>query len=164
MKTLLLMRHAKSSWSDPDLADHERPLNARGRRDGPRMGRWLSDQGLTPDLVITSTAVRALETARNVSKAGGFAADLAEFSELYHADIADWTSVLQRLPNTVECVLGIGHNPGMEELVDSLHNGWERMPTAAIAWFELPINDWSEFTSCGNTTLRAVWRPKEIEE
>jgi phosphohistidine phosphatase len=164
MKTLLLMRHAKSSWSDSELADHDRPLNNRGERDAPRMGRWLADQPLLPDVVIASTALRAVQTATAVCQAAGHTGDFVEFPELYHADVAAWTAVLQQIPDGVGSVLAIGHNPGLEELVETLNNDWERMPTAAIAWFELAIDDWAEFRPTGPATLRAIWRPKELVE
>lgn len=163
MKTLLLMRHAKSSWSDSGLADHDRPLNSRGERDAPRMGRWLAEQGLLPDIVIASTALRAVQTAQAVREAAGHNGDFVEYAELYHADTAAWTAVLRQLPDAAESVLAIGHNPGLEELVEVLHREWERMPTAAVAWFELAIDAWSEFPPSGTATLRALWRPKELQ-
>lgn len=164
MKTLLLMRHAKSSWSDSELADHDRPLNRRGERDAPRMGRWLAQQGLLPDVVVSSTALRAVETARAVRESLPDAGEFVENPELYHADVAAWTRVIRQIPPGVQSVLAVGHNPGLEELLETLHDGWERMPTAAIAWFDLPLDDWAQFNPARSAALRAVWRPKELPE
>lgn len=162
MKTLLLMRHAKSSWSEAGVDDHERPLNRRGERDAPRMGRWLADQDLLPGLVIASTARRAVQTASAVCQGAGLSDDVVEYSRLYHASPAAWASVVQRIADGVERLLAIGHNPGLEELVEALHGEWERMPTAAIAWFDLELRSWKEFSLTAPAALRAVWRPKEV--
>ena len=85
MKTLLLMRHAKSSWDDPDVADHDRPLNKRGKKDAPRMGQWLAEQGLTPEVIVTSTAKRARKTAELVAESCGCQREPIVLPELYHA-------------------------------------------------------------------------------
>lgn len=162
MKTLLLMRHAKSSWSDDRLTDHERPLNGRGERDAPRMGRFLAEQDLIPDLIITSTAVRAKQTGDAVRLAVDEACRLREFESLYQADVAAWSTVLRQVPDDVERLLAIGHNPGLEELVTSLCQRDEHMPTAAIAWFELAVDSWSDFSAAGPATLNEVWRPKKL--
>ncbi|MFG0335704.1 MAG: SixA phosphatase family protein, partial [Maioricimonas sp. JB049] len=84
MKTLLLMRHAKSSWADPSKADHDRPLNARGKRDAPRMGQWLLEQNLVPDRIVSSTARRARKTASRVASGCGYTAEIVHERALYH--------------------------------------------------------------------------------
>ena len=164
MKTLLLMRHAKSSWSDHGLDDHERPLNDRGERDAPRMGRWMAEQDFVPDLIIASTATRASQTAAALQRAAGYAGDIMQIAELYHAGVPAWTAVLRQIPDHVHSVLAIGHNPGLEELVDQLHHAWERMPTAAVAWFELPLESWIEFSPSAPATLRLLQRPRELQD
>ena len=85
MKTLLILRHAKSSWKFPDLSDHDRPLNRRGKQDAPRMGRLLKEKGLVPDLVISSTATRAKDTATAVAKHSGYKGRKINFESLYAA-------------------------------------------------------------------------------
>jgi phosphohistidine phosphatase len=114
MKTLLVLRHAKSSWNDPALDDHERPLNKRGRRDAPRMGELLREHGLIPDVVISSDAVRARLTAEAVAGAAGYAGAIVLDPRLYLAGPADILSLLQRVRGKAETVMIVGHNPGLE--------------------------------------------------
>ena len=85
MKTLLILRHAKSDWETPDVADHDRPLNGRGKRDAPRMGRLLRDENLVPDLIISSTAKRARKTAKLVAEASGYEGEIRLAETLYLA-------------------------------------------------------------------------------
>ncbi len=162
MKTLLVMRHAKSSWDDPETADHDRPLNKRGKRDAPRMGQWLVDQGLTPDVIVTSTAKRANRTAELVAEACGYRGELVGLPGLYHATPQVWAQVVQKLPETASCVLCIGHNPAVEEVL-AIWTGEEvGMPTAAIAQLALDIATWREFDGERGVLLRGVQRVKEV--
>src|SRR3970040_1513796 len=120
MKNLLVLRHAKSSWNDPALDDHERPLNKRGRRDGPRMGELVREYGLIPDIVIASDAVRAQLTAETVADAARYAGEILLDRHLYMAGPADIVSLLQTVRENAETVMIVGHNPGLEELVEQL--------------------------------------------
>ncbi|NIP85513.1 MAG: histidine phosphatase family protein [Planctomycetales bacterium] len=163
MKTLLLLRHAKSSWDDDQLSDHDRPLNKRGRRDAPRMGRLLADQDLVPDLILTSTAKRARRTAEAVAKTCGFAGELLALSELYHAAPEECVRVLGQLSATTNRPLLVGHNPGLEELLDRLTDHDEVMPTAALAQLQLPITGWEQLALDSPATLVAIWRPRELD-
>ena len=164
MPTLLLMRHAKSDWSDADCPDHDRPLKARGKRDAPRMGLWLVKQLLVPDLVVTSSAKRARKTAKRVAKALPAAIPIVTREDLYHASVRDWMDVLTDLPAESKCVLCIGHNPGLETLLTHLTGRYERMPTATIARLEVTGEDWPGLAQDhAGIELAAVWRPKEIE-
>ena len=97
MKTLLILRHAKSSWKDASLADHDRPLNKRGKRDAPRMGRLLQEQDLVPDRIISSTAKRARNTAKAVAKACNCKDKVELTSEFYHAGPGAYLAVLQNV-------------------------------------------------------------------
>src|SRR5512139_452310 len=99
MKTLLVLRHAKSSWNDPALDDHERPLSTRGRRDGPRMGALVREYGLMPDVVISSDAVRARLTAEAVAAAARYAGETLLDRRLYMASPADIRSLLRTVPD-----------------------------------------------------------------
>ena len=113
-KQLLIMRHAKSSWSEANLADHDRPLNRRGLRDAPRMGLRLSEYKLIPDAVVASTAVRARTTAELViENCRGIRTELELDPDFYHAPPSTYTTRMRRLDNGVERVLFVGHNPGM---------------------------------------------------
>ena len=161
MKTLLVMRHAKSSWREEDLADHERPLNARGRRDGPRMGEWLAAQGLAPDLVVTSSARRACATAELVAAQLDPPPPLLVEADLYHAHPDAYLDAARR-HGAGDRVLLVGHNPGVEDLIQELCGVWERMPTAAVAVLELAIESWASLPSPPAATLAAHVRPKDL--
>ena len=162
MKTLLLMRHAKSSWDNNDLADFDRPLNGRGRHDAPRMGRLLAQVDLTPDLIITSAARRAASTAELVALAADYSGDIRYTRELYQADADAYLELARETADDVNRLLLVGHNPDMEELVALLAGHGERMSTAALAHFRLAIDHWSELSDESGHELVALWRPKEL--
>lgn len=164
MKTLLLMRHAKSSWKHPALDDHDRPLNKRGERDAPRMGRLLVKTGNVPDYVLSSTADRAQHTARLIREAlpQRPLADLK--SNLYMAGIGDYLGAIRAIEERYGCVLLVSHNPGTEELIEALTGEDVTMPTAAIAKVVLPVYGWEAVQPDGASRLEAVWRPKELEK
>lgn len=162
MKTLLILRHAKSSWGDPSLADHERPLNARGKRDAPRMGRLARDERLGPDLIISSDAVRARLTAEAMAEAIGYRRQILLDARLYHASPAEILAALRRaVQDDVSTVMIVGHNPGLEELVAQLTGEPEDFPTAALARIDLPIDSWSDLDTTTRGTLSGSWRPDE---
>ena len=162
MKTLLVLRHAKSSWNDPELDDHARPLNKRGKRDGPRMGELMRKYGLMPDIVISSDAVRAQLTADAVAEAARYAGEILLDPRLYMASPADILSLLRTVRENAETVMIIGHNPGLEELVEQLTGERQDMPTAALAHIVLEIDQWRDLTLSTRGTLLGHWRPKEI--
>ncbi|MGD9857059.1 MAG: histidine phosphatase family protein [Planctomycetaceae bacterium] len=163
MKTLLLMRHAKSSWDDPDLTDIQRPLNARGRDDAPRMGRFLRDRGLIPDHVLTSSAVRARATGESVADACQVSEKVTVTESLYQADVCAWQAVIVAFPADWNCVLCVGHNPEIEELIGTLTNRYVRMPTAAIARLTCDVPRWEEFVNSDDVSIQDVWRPKDLK-
>ena len=156
-----MLRHAKSSWTDSSIEDHERPLNARGRRDAPRVGTVLREQGLVPDVWITSDAVRARATAEAAAQAAAFTGDLAIEPSLYLASPADIYGVLRALGRGTQTVMIVGHNPGVSELVAQLTGEREEMPTAALARIALPIDSWSAIGEATRGTLVSMWRPKD---
>jgi phosphohistidine phosphatase len=163
MKTLLLLRHAKSDWNDVSLRDFERPLADRGKRDAPRMGQEMKVRAPLPDLIISSPAARARETIEAVVASGGLTARL-EFNEtIYGASSAELTRLVRRLPDTVNCALMVGHNPGFEELVARLTAADERMPTAALACIEFQIDHWKDIE---DKTGKLIWlmTPKKLKE
>lgn len=166
MKTLLLMRHAKSSWASPGLADHDRPLNERGEKASIRMGRLLRERDLRPDALVLSTALRAVQTAERVVKAAGLDLALHTRRELYLAPPSSYVALAKLFPASAECGLLIGHNPGLEELVTSVAGHHERMPTAALAKVTLNVETWAELLLDGpNPEVREVqvFRPKELD-
>ena len=162
MRKLLLLRHAKSSWDDQTLSDHDRPLSARGERDAPRMGAMLAEKDLVPDLIVTSTACRARSTAHVVAEAAGFHGKLIETEMLYHSSPGQILSVLNDEATDESCVMLVGHNPGMEMLASHLSGRHEIFPTAAIGAFECDVDDWSSFQLGLNVQAIGVWRPKEL--
>jgi phosphohistidine phosphatase len=162
MKTLLLLRHAKSSWDEPGLSDHDRPLNARGLRDAPRMGKLVKQQGLTPDLIIASTARRAQETARHVAQHCGYPGAIDSTASLYLATPDKYVAYLRCLDDQYSVVMVVGHNPGLEDLLALITGSFQKMPTAALAWISLEITSWQEFSAKADAQLIHFWRPKEL--
>lgn len=163
MKTLLLLRHAKSSWEDPALADHDRPLNKRGRKAAPRMGRLLTETGLRPDRVLCSSARRAQETLRLVFEAAGIDIPSDTRRDLYHCDVAEFVAALRGVAEPADCVMIVGHNPGLEDFLVHLTNCREGFPTAALAQIELDLTAWSQFGTGSGGRLVQLWRPRELD-
>lgn len=164
MKTLLLMRHAKSSWANDQLTDFDRPLNDRGRRDAPRMGRLLVQQGVTPDRIIASSANRAAKTAKLVAQAAAYAGEIQFTRDLYLADAETYLELARQVDKEANIAMLVGHNPDIAELVSEISGREEQMPTAAIAMFRFWIADWSELNLGRECELVAVWRPKELSD
>ena len=162
MKTLLILRHAKSSWANSRLADHDRPLDSRGKGDAPKMGRLLGREDLVPDLIISSSAERALRTAEFAAIAAGYDAEIQVTRDFYHAGPEGYIEVLQGVKDGHDRVMVVGHNPGMEELVEQLGGHYQRMPTAALAQIALPISRWRDLDEDTNGRLVNLWRPKEV--
>jgi phosphohistidine phosphatase len=163
VKLLLILRHAKSSWKDPGLDDHERPLNKRGKRDAPRMGCLLKQEGLLPDLILSSTAVRARTTAEMVADAGRYRGRLELTPELYEATPEAYVNALSELDDDLRSVMVVGHNPGLEQLLHLLTGSDEALPTAALAKVELEIATWSELDRSPRGSLAQLWRPKDLD-
>jgi phosphohistidine phosphatase len=164
MKTLLLLRHAKSSWKDTDLDDHDRPLNKRGKRDAPRMGRLLRAHDLLPDLILSSTAKRCRKTAEHVIAQSGYRGETRITGELYEADAAKLRNVAAQVADSRNRLLMIAHNPGLEELLGALAGTYTPLTTAALAHLELSIDAWSDFTGQTRGTLLNIWQPGELED
>jgi phosphohistidine phosphatase len=163
MKTLLVLRHAKSSWNEPGVEDHERSLNARGRRDARRMGDLVREQGLIPDVIISSDALRARLTAEAVAEAARYPGEIVFDHRLYLASPADIVAVLRTVPETnAETVMIVGHNPGFEQLVAQLTREQQDFPTAAVAQIALPIDRWDDVEASTRGALVELWRPKEL--
>jgi phosphohistidine phosphatase len=154
-RRLYLLRHAKSSWSDPELADHDRPLAPRGRRAAKAIGRYLREQRIEPALVLCSSATRARETLERV----GLPDALVE-PELYGAGASVLLARLRQVPEDPPSVMLIGHNPGMEDLVRLLAGeAPDKFPTAALA--TLAISNWASLDR-GTAELVDFVRPKDL--
>ena len=145
MKILVLVRHAKSSWDHPELDDHDRPLNARGRRDAPEMGRRLRERGVVPDAIRSSTAVRARTTAEAIVDALGLGADSVVVDErLYGSSPETILGVVGELDDALESAMVVAHDPGLSDLAYELSGTIEHMPTCAVAEFRFQVASWSE--------------------
>jgi len=161
MKTLLILRHAKSKWDEPDVADHDRTLSQRGKREAPRMGERLRAEQLVPDLIISSTAKRARKTAKLVAEASGYEGEIRMEADLYLADPEAYLEVLREAPDACQSVMVVGHNPGLEELVEALTGEAEALPTAALAQIALHISRWQDLDEDIEGELVQIWQPRD---
>ncbi len=162
MRTLLLLRHAKASRADEGVPDHDRPLSERGRRSAERVGHLLADLNLRPDTIISSTSQRTQETAELVAEVGGLLQAVEYDERLYLASDKSIIRILSRVPARAQCVMIVGHNPGLEDLFRSLTGHREELPTAALAGIDLNIESWSELTPSSRGSLKGVWRPRDL--
>ena len=162
MKTVLVLRHAKSSWNQTGLSDHDRPLNSRGQKAAPRIGQLIYEEDLIPDVILSSTARRASDTADLVAEASGFAGEVAYLEDFYHAWPSDYVDALRNLSDDIESAMIVGHNPGMELLLEELTGESERFPTAALAVIHLPIAYWSQLNDETEGELVRLWLPREL--
>jgi len=159
MKTLLIMRHAKSDWGAEYASDFERPLNARGLRDAPMMAAFLDHNKLLPDHIVSSPAIRTRSTAEFLAREANFAGALTSDKRIYMASPAMLLEVIHELPPAVEKAMLVGHNPGMEDIIALLCGGRARMPTAAIASLRLSAEVWAE-AQAGEAYLQWLLKPK----
>ncbi len=162
MRTLFILRHAKSSWKNKDLADFERPLNSRGRKAAESMGAFLRQEKIIPDLILSSCAVRARETIDILLRSAKAKADLRFDERIYEASAARLLEVVTEIDKGAESVLIVGHNPGLEELVTLLTGQAETMATAALAKISFKSSNWTN-TGTKPGTLEWLVRPKQLE-
>ncbi len=148
MKTLLLVRHAKSSWKEPNLADHDRPLNDRGRRDIPTIGERLAIRKIQPDMIVSSTAERAAHTATLMAPFLGMPASrVVAAEELYMANPDVFLSIVQLCDANVDTLMLVGHNPGITEFANMLTDvPIDHMPTCAAFICSFAIDAWHDLT------------------
>ncbi len=163
MKTLLLMRHAKSSWKDTELSDIDRPLNKRGKKDAPYMGAVLKEKELVPQLILSSTAVRARQTAELVTAACSFSGEIRYLDYFYLAEPAAYLRGLTEVPDDLERVMVIGHNPGLEGLLQILSGRIEALPTGTIAYLSLPVSTWRDLHEDTEAELLELLIPRQLE-
>lgn len=172
MKTLTVLRHAKSSWDDAVARDFDRPLNARGQRAAITVGRHMRSEGLTFDHVVASPAVRIVETVEQVETGYGSALAPAWDRRIYLASASTLLDVVHELPEGADSALLIGHNPGLEDLIltlvpdrvgDQLRDSVEeKFPTAALAVITFDTSDWAAIRSDAGTLVRFV-RPRDLD-
>jgi len=156
MKKLFIIRHAKSSWDDPELDDFDRPLNKRGQKDAPRMGKRLKEKRITPDIMLSSPAERALATCIAIAKVLEFdKSKIKTDRKLYHASEDEILNIIRNLKDSPrdseEVALIFGHNPGLTEFANTLLNQTiDNIPTCGIVAAELPVERWQDVTfGCG---------------
>lgn len=172
MKTLTLLRHAKSSWDDPVARDFDRPLNGKGQRAALAVGRYLRSEGMTFDHVVASSAIRIVETVEQVEL--GYGCDLAPVWDrrVYLASASSLLDIVHELPAEAQTALLIGHNPGLEDLIltlipdragDALRDSVEeKFPTAAIAEMTFDVADWAAVRADSGTLVRFT-RPRDLD-
>jgi phosphohistidine phosphatase len=156
MKEVYLIRHAKSSWDDSSLADHDRPLNKRGRRDAPKMATYLKDSIGSVDVIVSSSAKRAQLTAKEFELA--FEDSLEEFvteRDLYHASREEILRVISQIDDRYDKALVFGHNPGFTTFANLFSSIYiDNVPTTGIVGFKFAVNNWNEVSeSNGNIFL-----------
>ena len=145
MKTLFLVRHAKSSRDDPSLPDRDRPLDDRGRQDAPKMGKRLARRDVRPDLLLSSSALRALTTAHLIAEEVGYKRkDIVADDRLYASSADDLLAVVRALDNKLDRVMLFGHNPEFTDLAHRLSSGIIDLPTCAVVELHFDIRTWSD--------------------
>ena len=165
MKEIILMRHSKSSWKDKDLQDFERPLNKRGKKNAPKMGKVLKHNGIFPGRIFSSSAKRTRLTAQAVAKVLDFKEDVIYMDELYMAEPEVYMQILQNQPDEFESIMFVGHNPGIEWFLQMLCGEVVSLPTSAIAQISVPIDHWSDLNEEVEAELVNRWKPlKDTEE
>ena len=163
-KTLFLVRHAKSSWKEVGLADRERPLSGRGKRDAPRMGARLARRDARPELLVTSPAVRAVQTAEAMALAlGRGPADVLVDEGIYDAGPEELMEVIRRFDDQVRHAMLVGHNPALTELANRLAAcDIENVPTCGVVILSLATDTWTTAGDCPATLLEFL-SPKKPE-
>lgn len=144
MKTLLLLRHAKSSKDDPSLIDFDRPLNERGKNDAQLIGKYIRQQKIKADFVVSSPAERARQTAELVLKSAGLKVELRFDKRIYEAAVRSLLNVVSQIEDTANAVVLVGHNPGFAELLEALTGEARDLPSASLACIELSVEKWSK--------------------
>jgi phosphohistidine phosphatase len=160
MKTLLILRHAKAKTSDAD--DFDRSLKKQGKRDARRIGRLLRDENMLPDLIVSSSAERCRKTVEHVLQDSGYRGETRLSGALYEANADALREFLRKLSDEVNSVVLVGHNPGLEELLEPLVGAYTPLSTSALAKIELSIDSWRDMSRDTRGHLSNVWQPREL--
>ena len=163
MKTLFILRHAKSSWENTGLSDFDRPLNERGLETAPFMGDLMKKNQFQPALILSSPAKRAEQTAALIKQTAGIGGAIQFDQRIYEASPARLLEVISDQNEKIKFILLVGHNPGLEGLLKFLTGQPQPMPTAALAVIDLKTDKWSKANS-SNGNLRILIRPKEVDK
>lgn len=164
MKTLILMRHAKSEQKSHHGTELDRPLTPKGEQRAALMGSWIKERELIPQLVLTSNSLRASRTAEIFAASSGYSGETRIVKKLLMAEADELLKALKDLPDDLERVLIVGHNPGLESLIPMLTRHVEALPTASAAVLQLPIDHWKDLKPKTKAQLIEIWRAKELEK
>jgi phosphohistidine phosphatase len=161
VKTLFLLRHAKSSWKDESLPDFERPLNRRGKHAAERIGRYLKHEAIVPELVLSSPALRARETIERVAKAAKWTPEILFDQRIYEAGGLRLLDVVAQIENERKTALLVGHNPGIEELLMLLTGESKHVPTAGLLKLDLKTSNWA---TASDKRAKLAWlvKPRKL--
>ena len=163
-RTIVMIRHAKSSWSNPLQSDFERPLNERGKKDAPEMGQKLNELGIIPDLIISSSAKRTRQTAKKIAKEVGYDPENIRWEEkLYHCIPSVFEEIIYDIKDKVKTVFFVAHNPGITEFVNQLSPGFsiDNMPTCGMVGAHVDIDEWNAFPLAQRTVFLFEYPGKE---
>jgi phosphohistidine phosphatase len=160
MKTLFILRHAKSSWAEAEMSDFERPLNERGEKAAAFMGELMSRRGYDPYVILSSPAVRAKTTSEIVKKSGKLDGEIRFEHRIYEASPQTLRQTVADLDDAYASALLVGHNPGLEGFIRYLTGNLEPIPTAALAVIDLDIDTWLAVSE-DRGELKKIYRPKE---
>jgi phosphohistidine phosphatase len=148
-KLLYIVRHAKSSWADTSLLDFSRPLNARGERDAPYMGKILHQKNISPELIISSPAVRTSSTAIHIAKAIGYQQPITYIDGIYEADLGRLLHIIGGTASEINTLMLVGHNPALTDLRNYfLYEKIYNLPTCAITCIAFQAASWQDVTFC----------------
>lgn len=165
-KNIFLIRHAKSSWQSATLSDFERPLNERGERDAPKMGKILKEKGIIPDLIISSCAKRAQQTAKKIAKALDYNHDKIQYEDsLYHCTPEQIFQVMQWVDDSIRTIFIVAHNPGITHFCNQISPQFSlvNMPTCGIVGFRCEAANWIEVENATKEVILFEY-PKKYDE
>jgi len=161
MKTLILMRHAKSSIGEKNQEDWDRPVNKRGRKNALAMAKLLKEKDAVPQVIVASAALRVRQTAELLIEELSFRGDIHYLASLYRGELDAYLTAVQSMPDGVDCLMVIGHNPMLEGLLQLLSGKVESLPTASIAYLKVPVEHWRDLTFDTQSELANFWKPKD---
>jgi phosphohistidine phosphatase len=161
MKTLILMRHAKSGIPEKGQHDWDRTLTKRGRKNTESLAKWLKEKNIVPQVILASAALRSRQTADLLTEELGFRGDLHFLSNLYLGEVDAYLDALHSMPDSTDCLLVIGHNPMLESLLQMLTGKVESLPTASVVFVQAPVDKWRELSFEITAKLETFWKPKE---
>lgn len=163
-RSLVLMRHAKSDWSDQSLSDRDRPLNKRGRHDAPRMAEWLQSVGRVPSLVLCSTSKRTRETLKLMMEVWNENPEVIDCENLYLAPADEIFQEIRTLGTDEPSIMTLAHNPGMSYAASVMADQSIEMPTAAVAIFDISLDSWQSLHEDAERQLAFFMRPKALTD